>query len=342
LDSLTQIVLGAAVGEVILGKKLGNKAILWGAVAGTIPDLDVIANFVVKDEMTATLMHRAFTHSFLFSFLMAPIFGYLLHKIFKRSKATFQDWTKLFFWGFLTHILLDVQTTYGTQLLWPFHNRLAISNVFVIDPLYTIPFLIFVIVVMFHRRTNPKRAKINRLGIYISSAYLLLTLIFKVYTFQKFTKSLKNNEISYNRIETGPTPLNAILWYANVETDENYYIGYYSLFDKDDNIEFKKFKKNTKLRNQLKGFNNFKRMNKFSKDWYLLTEERDTIYYNNVRFGTFGFEKEDINFVFNQRVEFLENDIQFQSRKREIKRDNNSDSFIKIFFNKLFERINGK
>jgi inner membrane protein len=195
---------------------------------------------------------------------------------------------------------------------------------------------------MFHKRTNPKRAKINRLGIYISSAYLLLTLIFKVYTFQKFTKSLKNNEISYNRIETGPTPLNAILWYANVETDENYYIGYYSLFDKDDNIEFKKFKKNTKLRNQLKGFNNFKRMNKFSKDWYLLTEERDTIYYNNVRFGTFGFEKEDINFVFNQRVEFLENDIQFQSRKREIKRNNNSDSFIKIFFNKLFERINGK
>jgi len=342
LDSLTQIVLGAAVGEVILGKKLGNKAILWGAVAGTIPDLDVIANFVVKDEMTTTLMHRAFTHSFLFSFLMAPIFGYLLHKIFKRSKATFRDWTRLFFWGFLTHILLDVQTTYGTQLFWPFHNRLAISNVFVIDPLYTVPFLIFVIVVMFHNRTNPKRAKINRLGLYVSSAYLLLTLIFKIYTFQKFIKSLKNTEISYNRIETGPTPLNAILWYANVETDDNYYIGYYSLFDKDDNIEFKKFKKNTKLRNQLKGFNNFNRMNKFSKDWYLLTKESDTIYYNNVRFGTFGFEKEDKNFVFTQRVEFLEDDIQFQSRKREIKRDNNSDSFIKIFFNKLFARIKGK
>jgi len=41
MDSLTQIVLGAAVAEVVGGKKLGNKAPLWGAIAGTIPDLDV-------------------------------------------------------------------------------------------------------------------------------------------------------------------------------------------------------------------------------------------------------------------------------------------------------------
>ena len=38
MDSLTQIVLGGAVGEAVLGKKVGNRAILWGAVAGTIPD----------------------------------------------------------------------------------------------------------------------------------------------------------------------------------------------------------------------------------------------------------------------------------------------------------------
>ncbi|MFM8916554.1 MAG: metal-dependent hydrolase, partial [Bacteroidota bacterium] len=35
MDSLTQIVLGAAVGEVLLGKKLGNKAMLLGAIGGT-------------------------------------------------------------------------------------------------------------------------------------------------------------------------------------------------------------------------------------------------------------------------------------------------------------------
>ena len=38
MDSLTQIVLGASVAEATLGKKIGNKAILYGAIAGTIPD----------------------------------------------------------------------------------------------------------------------------------------------------------------------------------------------------------------------------------------------------------------------------------------------------------------
>ena len=41
MDSLTQIVLGGAIGELIAGKRMGNKAVLWGAIAGTIPDLDV-------------------------------------------------------------------------------------------------------------------------------------------------------------------------------------------------------------------------------------------------------------------------------------------------------------
>jgi inner membrane protein len=42
MDLITQTVLGAAVGEVVLGKKAGNKAIMWGAVGGLFPDLDVL------------------------------------------------------------------------------------------------------------------------------------------------------------------------------------------------------------------------------------------------------------------------------------------------------------
>lgn len=347
MDSLTQIVLGAAVGEAVLGRKLGNRAVFWGAIAGTIPDLDVFLNLMVSDKMSATLMHRAFTHSFLFTFTVAPLLGYFFTKIFRKSKATFKDWSMLFFWGFLTHILLDVQTTYGTQLLWPFNNRLATSNVFVVDPFYTISFLIFVIVMMFYKRTNPKRAKINRIGLYVSSGYLVLTLLFKLFTYQKFTKNLENQAINYNRIETGPTPLNAILWYANVETDNHYYVGYYSLLDKDDNIYFKKFDKNHTLRTQLKDYNNFKRMNRFSKNWYVLSEKNDTIFYNNVRFGTFGFENDDREFVFNQQVKFIDNDIEFKSRDRNPKSlaseedKENQDSFLKIFFKKLKHRVLG-
>ena len=63
MDSLTQIVLGAAVGEVAAGKKVGNRAMLIGAIGGTIPDLDILANFVA-DDMTALAFHRGISHSF--------------------------------------------------------------------------------------------------------------------------------------------------------------------------------------------------------------------------------------------------------------------------------------
>ena len=77
MDSLTQIVLGAAVGEAVLGKKVGNKAMLYGAIAGTIPDLDTFAS-AFTDTITAIEIHRGFTHSIVFSILFAPIFGWLL------------------------------------------------------------------------------------------------------------------------------------------------------------------------------------------------------------------------------------------------------------------------
>ena len=68
MDSLTQIVLGASVGEATLGKKIGNKALLWGAIAGTIPDLDVFIGHYV-DSVTKNEIHRGFSHSILFCVL---------------------------------------------------------------------------------------------------------------------------------------------------------------------------------------------------------------------------------------------------------------------------------
>ena len=83
MDSLTQIVLGASVAEASLGKKIGNKAIVLGAIAGTIPDLDIVLRFFV-DDLSAIEMHRGFSHSLLFPFLAAPILGYLLKKLYSN------------------------------------------------------------------------------------------------------------------------------------------------------------------------------------------------------------------------------------------------------------------
>lgn len=72
MDSLTQIVLGASMGEAIAGKKLGNRAMLWGGIAGTIPDLDVFAGFFGMSEIDSLAFHRAISHSLLFA-VVAPL-----------------------------------------------------------------------------------------------------------------------------------------------------------------------------------------------------------------------------------------------------------------------------
>ena len=88
MDSVTQIVLGAAVGEVVLGRKIGNKAMLWGAIAGTIPDLDVLSRWFF-DDLRANELHRGVTHSILFSLVMAPLLGWWVKKHRRSLLAVF-------------------------------------------------------------------------------------------------------------------------------------------------------------------------------------------------------------------------------------------------------------
>jgi len=84
MDSLTQIVLGAAVGELVAGKKLGNRAMLWGGIGGTIPDLDIIFNGLLT-PLQALEIHRGFSHSIVFAILGAFVFGWLIHTMYRSS-----------------------------------------------------------------------------------------------------------------------------------------------------------------------------------------------------------------------------------------------------------------
>ena len=244
MDSLTQIVLGASVAEAALGKKIGNKAIFLGAIAGTIPDLDIVMRFFV-DDLTASVMHRGFSHSLIFPFIVAPILGVLAKKIYSNLEDVSQfDWNKMFFLALLTHPLLDAQTTWGTQLFWPFQWRVAIENIFIIDPIYTLPFLIFLILTAFQDKLSKKRKLYNYLGLIISSTYLLATLAFKGIAHYKIAEALEKNNIEYKDINTRATYFNSILWSAQIELEDSYMFTYYSLFDKSMPVFTKKFPKN--------------------------------------------------------------------------------------------------
>ena len=131
MDSLTQIVLGAACGELTLGRKIGNKAMLFGAIGGTIPDLDVfIGKLLFNNEIDITAFHRGFMHSFLFAFLFTPIIALVVYKFYntykRKHQTNYKDWLLLFFFSILTHPILDSFTPYGTQLFTPIIELLLI------------------------------------------------------------------------------------------------------------------------------------------------------------------------------------------------------------------------
>lgn len=243
MDSLTQIVLGAACGEAVLGKKIGNKALLFGAIGGTIPDLDVfIGPWLYSNEIQAMAFHRGFMHSVLFSIIGTFLLGWLVFKLYNKGKrfgsTTLKNWRLLFFWSLFTHPLLDCFTPYGTQLFYPFTDyRVAFNNISVADPLYTLPFLICLIVLMFFKRQKKQRKLWLKLGIGISSVYMLFTLGNKLYINSVFKNSLKEEGISFNRYRTQPTIFNNILWYGVAETDTDFHMGFYSLLDKANRIQ---------------------------------------------------------------------------------------------------------
>lgn len=299
MDSLTQIVLGAACGEAVLGKKIGNRALLFGAIGGTIPDLDVfVGRWIYDNEIDIMAFHRGFMHSILFTVLGAFVFGWLVFTLYNQGRrkdtTTQKNWIWLFFWSLFTHAILDSFTPYGTQLFAPFSNyRVAINNISVVDPIYTIPFLICMIVLMFYKRNTQKRKLWLKLGLGISSAYILLTLINKVYTNSVYENSLKDEGIVYSRFQTQPSVFNNILWYGVAETETDYYVGFYSLLDRSSKVEtWNKLPKNHHL--VPADDKDIKTLAWFSNGYYNLIEKEDgVIQYNDLRYPS--FDKKDPN-----------------------------------------------
>ena len=133
-----------------------RKALLLGAALGTLPDLDVLIDY--GDAVRNFTYHRGFSHSL---FVLAP-FSLLLWLVVRRwwapVRAAPGQWLAAISLALLTHPLLDAHTAYGTQLFWPMTLRPTMwGTIFIIDPLYTLPLLIGVLVAVFATRAATAR-----------------------------------------------------------------------------------------------------------------------------------------------------------------------------------------
>jgi inner membrane protein len=285
MDSVTHIVTGACIGELFAGKKLGKKAMLWGAAAQSLPDIDVVTSWWMNIP-DGLLAHRGFTHSFLFALLSTALIAWFAERWHRPHNITYTKWYLFILLEIGVHLFLDVQTAYGTGLLEPFsHARISMNTIFVADPFFTIIPLIASIVLLILKKKSGKRLFWAKLGVVASCIYLCYCFYNK-FNIERDTKQiLAEQNVQYSTHFTTPSPLNNWLWYVVAGNDSGYYVGYRSVFDSKDTIELTYSPKNEHLLASSRNTDEVKKLLRFSDGYY--TAEKwggDTVVLNDLRF----------------------------------------------------------
>lgn len=283
MDSLSQIALGAAVGIAVMGRRTAVwKAAAWGAVAGTLPDLDVLIDH--GDPIRNMVLHRAETHALFW----LTLFSLPLSALVARLNGEWSMWRRwwLAMWLVLvTHPLLDAMTVYGTQLALPFSNHpYGVGSVFIIDPLYTVPLLVGGIWALVSRGRGRGLAA-NAVGLAISTAYLGWTYAAQQHVENIVRASLVQQGLQAERLLVSPTAFNSLLWRVLVMEGGNYHEGFYSLLDADRTVRLDRFDQGVPLERELPPIDGVQRIAAFSHGFYKLHQDGPSILITDLRMG---------------------------------------------------------
>jgi inner membrane protein len=225
VDPLTQGLLGAACGQAVYGRALGRRAVVWGAVIGMSPDLDVVMN--ATGPMGEWLWHRGFTHALWFGPVLGPAVGWVL---WRWKGGRLRDWIGLAILALLTHPLLDVFTSYGTQLLAPFsRRRFAFDAVGIIDPVYTVLLAVAVAVGLWRGVASKAARLAATVALSLSTAYLVAGLEVNRRAEAFALAQLRDEGVTRATVHAYPTVLQLPLRRIVVREGQEVRVGWWSL-----------------------------------------------------------------------------------------------------------------
>lgn len=216
MDPVSQAALGAIAARAAAPRTLTGPVMLVGALAGAMPDIDVVFS-PGGDFFDMLRTHRGITHSLFFAFTAGPLLGWLFARWWLRRQrppqaagpppddvAPIRGWMVAVTVAVLSHPLLDVLTSYGTQLLQPFSDaRFAIHAMPIVDPLYTGLLLFGVFLASRSRRSR----RIAAVTLAITCGYLALGWQLGVMARDYARDDLLARGETVDRIEAFPTLL---------------------------------------------------------------------------------------------------------------------------------------
>jgi len=300
MDSLTHVVLGACVGEIVAGRKLGKKALVIGAVANSLPDIDFLASFWLNPA-NDLLAHRGFTHSLLFVTMLAPVLALVSDRYITPNSLTIRRWIFLYGLQLFLHIFLDAFNAYGTAWFEPFsHYRVSFNTLFVADPFITVPLVLAFAFLVFTSIDNNKRRLAAKVAVIWWAAYLGYGVMNKLSIDANVKENLDSQGIPVTQYFSTPTPLNSWLWYVVANTDRGSYVGYRSVFDSSDKVAFEFFDRADSLLDPIKDHEDLQHLRRFSQGFYTVEMWGDTLVFNDLRFGQMiGWRDRRGKFVFH-------------------------------------------
>ncbi|PLR27103.1 MULTISPECIES: metal-dependent hydrolase [Pantoea] len=292
MDSLSQLTLGAAVTVAVMGKRVPLwQAALVGAVAGTLPDLDVFIDH--GDAIRNMTLHRTESHALIILTLIAPLLGWLVAGA-TRSRAHWRGWTLAMWLALVTHPLLDLTTVYGTQLGLPLTDfPYAIGSMYIIDPLYTLPLLIALLVALWRRDAVGLRW--NQAGLLVSTLYLGWSMVAQSMATQHIEQALAQQSVQPEQLLVTPTAFNTLVWRTVIMTPERYGEAYWSLLSPGRSLQISWHDRQPALFTPFKGQWHAERVAWFSHGFYAMKQEGDRTLISDLRMG----EEPDYTFTFN-------------------------------------------
>lgn len=321
MDSITQAVLGATVAAVCVPKQHRRKAAMVGGMLGTLPDLDVLIDY--GDDVSNFTNHRGFSHSLFVLFPFSLLLWGILKTFYEPVKTAPKPWLMAILLALMTHPILDAHTAYGTQLLWPLSSSPVMwSTIFIIDPLYTLPLLIGLIIILIKPRAA-WAAKSLVLGLIISTSYLAWTWTAKLYVEHQMEMALVDHQES-PRLFVTPTLFNSLLWRAVVIHDDHYTEAYYSFLSPDRSISFDAHSTNKALFEASKAFWAANRLDWFAQGFIKTEIIDDHLVISDLRMGFEG------NYVFKHAVAKVEHSHIYEIPGKRLSSEFGSERFQHI------------
>ncbi|MEJ7686523.1 MAG: metal-dependent hydrolase [Variovorax sp.] len=286
MDSLTQIVLGGAVAAAVVPAAHRRRALIAGAVLGTLPDLDGIPLALIgADAVTAVTWHRGPSHSLLVLAPFALVLWLALRRWWAPVRAAPRPWLAAILLALVTHPLLDAFTVYGTQLLWPLPSMPVMwSSIFIVDPLYTLPLLVAFIGALW-AGARLAGGRLVVWGLVLSSSYLAWSLAAKATVDSAAAEALAQRGLADAPRFSVPTPLNTLLWRVVVMTPDGFLEGQRSLVADHGPMTFKAWPSDTAALRSLRDEPGVARLLWFTSGFMKAQAEGDTLVLSDLRMG---------------------------------------------------------